>query len=128
MTLAHRFGGLVLTHNEIGATPSSPACLPLQLICEAIIASDSGEGAILPTWTAVDENGNNVRTQRELMEHMRDDGWNVDVCDTSLVPRTYLPYTAFNSTIGALVDCCTKTGLTFRSVSPFLLIGQLRFV
>ncbi|KAI0707157.1 inositol hexakisphosphate-domain-containing protein [Earliella scabrosa] len=53
---AAKFGGLVLTHNEV--------------------ASDSGEGAILPTWTAVDMN--NVRTQRELMENMRNDGWNVD--------------------------------------------------
>ncbi|TBU33470.1 inositol hexakisphosphate-domain-containing protein [Dichomitus squalens] len=53
---AAKFGGLVLTHNEI--------------------ASDSGEGAILPTWTAVD--ANNVRTQRELMENMRKDGWNVE--------------------------------------------------
>ncbi|KAI0701909.1 inositol hexakisphosphate-domain-containing protein [Cerioporus squamosus] len=49
---AAKFGGLVLTHNEV--------------------ASDSGEGAILPTWTAVDTN--NVRTQRELMENMKKDG------------------------------------------------------
>ena len=40
-------------------------------------ASDTGEGAILPTWTAVDIA--NVRTMRELMEGMRRDGWNVDV-------------------------------------------------
>ena len=40
-------------------------------------ASDTGDGAILPTWTAVDVN--NVRTQRELMENMRKDGWNVEV-------------------------------------------------
>ena len=44
------------------------------------LASDSGDGAILPTWTAVDTN--NVRTQRELMENMRKDGWNVEVCPT----------------------------------------------
>ncbi|KAI0749707.1 inositol hexakisphosphate-domain-containing protein [Daedaleopsis nitida] len=53
---AAKFGGLVLTHNEV--------------------ASDSGNGAILPTWTAVDDN--NVRTQRELMEYMHSEGWNVD--------------------------------------------------
>ena len=41
------------------------------------VASDAGDGAILPTWTAVDVN--NVRTQRELMENMRKDGWNVEV-------------------------------------------------
>ncbi|KAI0360175.1 hypothetical protein OH77DRAFT_1394828 [Trametes cingulata] len=55
---ANKYGGLVLTHNEV--------------------ASDAGEGegAILPTWTAVDSG--NVRTQRELMENMRKDGWNVE--------------------------------------------------
>ncbi|KAI0635643.1 inositol hexakisphosphate-domain-containing protein [Trametes polyzona] len=55
---ANKYGGLILTHNEV--------------------ASDAGEGegAILPTWTAVDTG--NVRTQRELMENMRKDGWNVE--------------------------------------------------
>ncbi|PCH42051.1 hypothetical protein WOLCODRAFT_119866, partial [Wolfiporia cocos MD-104 SS10] len=53
---ANKYGGLILTHNEV--------------------ASDAGEGAILPTWTAVD--GENVRTTRELMEGMRRDGWNVE--------------------------------------------------
>ncbi|KAI0768012.1 inositol hexakisphosphate-domain-containing protein [Trametes elegans] len=56
---AAKYGGLVLTHNEVAT-------------------AGEGEGAILPTWTAVD-NGN-VRTQRELMENMRKDGWNVEVC------------------------------------------------
>ncbi|KAI0783947.1 inositol hexakisphosphate-domain-containing protein [Irpex lacteus] len=53
---AHKFGGLILTHNEV--------------------ASDAGEGPIVPTWTAVDSA--NVRTMRELMETMRKDGWNVE--------------------------------------------------
>ncbi|KAF4597582.1 hypothetical protein EYR40_008044 [Pleurotus pulmonarius] len=53
---ASRYGGVVLTHNEI--------------------ASDSGEGAILPTWTAVDSG--NVKTSRELWETMKGQGWNVD--------------------------------------------------
>ncbi|KAI0342721.1 hypothetical protein BDW22DRAFT_1357208 [Trametopsis cervina] len=53
---AHKYGGLVLTHNEV--------------------VSDSGEGPILPTWTAVDTG--NVRTMRELMEGMRREGWNVE--------------------------------------------------
>ncbi|KAI0925517.1 hypothetical protein AcV5_008233 [Taiwanofungus camphoratus] len=53
---ANKFGGLILTHNEL--------------------ASDAGEGAILPTWTAVDTV--NVKTTRELMENMRRDGWNVE--------------------------------------------------
>ncbi|KAH9928428.1 inositol hexakisphosphate-domain-containing protein [Amylocystis lapponica] len=54
---SNKFGGLILTHNEI--------------------ASDAGEGAVLPTWTAVDTA--NVRTTRELMEGMRESGWNVEV-------------------------------------------------
>jgi hypothetical protein len=55
---AARYGGVLLTHNEV--------------------ASDSnGEGAILPTWTAVDSN--NVKTSRDLWEHMKNEGWNVDV-------------------------------------------------
>ncbi|KAF5366650.1 hypothetical protein D9615_010603 [Tricholomella constricta] len=53
---AARYGGVILTHNEI--------------------AAESGEGAILPTWTAVDIN--NVKTSRELWEHMKSQGWNVD--------------------------------------------------
>ncbi|KIY43759.1 hypothetical protein FISHEDRAFT_51969 [Fistulina hepatica ATCC 64428] len=53
---AKRFGGLVLTHNEM--------------------ASDSEEGAILPTWTAVDHN--NVKTSCELWGNMKKQGWNVD--------------------------------------------------
>ncbi|KZT67481.1 hypothetical protein DAEQUDRAFT_729142 [Daedalea quercina L-15889] len=53
---ASKYGGLILTHNEI--------------------ASDAGEGAIVPTWTAVDSA--NVRTMCELMENMRTDGWNVE--------------------------------------------------
>ncbi|KAG8213255.1 inositol hexakisphosphate-domain-containing protein [Butyriboletus roseoflavus] len=53
---ASKYGGLILTHNEL--------------------AADSGEGAILPTWTYVDSV--NVRTSRELWENMRLDGWNVE--------------------------------------------------
>jgi hypothetical protein len=40
-------------------------------------AAESGEGAILPTWTAVDSG--NVKTSRELWEYMKSQGWNVDV-------------------------------------------------
>jgi hypothetical protein len=40
-------------------------------------ASETGEGAILPTWTAVDVN--NVKTSKELWAHLKKDGWNVDV-------------------------------------------------
>ncbi|KAJ3760289.1 inositol hexakisphosphate-domain-containing protein [Lentinula raphanica] len=55
---AARFGGLVLTHNEVA------------------VADVTGEGAILPTWTAVD--ANNVKTSRELWTMMKENGWNVD--------------------------------------------------
>ncbi|KAJ6561916.1 inositol hexakisphosphate-domain-containing protein [Mycena capillaripes] len=53
---ANRYGGLILTHNEI--------------------AADSGEGAIVPTWTSVDTS--NVKTSRELWGQMKEQGWNVD--------------------------------------------------
>ncbi|KAH7913592.1 inositol hexakisphosphate-domain-containing protein [Hygrophoropsis aurantiaca] len=53
---ATKFGGLVLTHNELPA--------------------DSGDGAILPTWTHVDSV--NVRTSKELWENMQRDDWNVE--------------------------------------------------
>ncbi|KAH9957448.1 inositol hexakisphosphate-domain-containing protein [Russula dissimulans] len=56
LTEGVRFGGLILTHNEI--------------------AIEDGDGAILPTWTAVDSN--NVRTSRELWEYMRSQGWHVE--------------------------------------------------
>ena len=42
-----------------------------------LAAVEDGDGAILPTWTAVDTN--NVKTSRELWEHMRDEGWHVEV-------------------------------------------------
>lgn len=37
----------------------------------------AAEGAIIPTWTAVDKN--NVKTSRELWESAKNDGWRVDV-------------------------------------------------
>ena len=77
VTFDARFGGLVLTHNEVGKAIALLRRF-LQISQLYGVASDSGEGAVLPTWTAVDTN--NVRTQRELMENMRKDGWNVEVC------------------------------------------------
>ncbi|KAF5359127.1 hypothetical protein D9756_003293 [Leucocoprinus leucothites] len=65
---AARFGGVVLTHNEVA----------------------SGEGAILPTWTSVDTN--NVKTCRELWEHMKKDGWNVDASLILYHPRLITIY------------------------------------
>ncbi|KZT29832.1 hypothetical protein NEOLEDRAFT_1174835 [Neolentinus lepideus HHB14362 ss-1] len=54
---AAKYGGLILTHNEV--------------------ASDNGEGegAILPTWTAADPS--NVKTSREVWESMANNGWSV---------------------------------------------------
>ena len=40
------------------------------------LTPDSSEGAILPTWTAVDSS--NVKTSREVWESMKAQGWNVD--------------------------------------------------
>jgi protein-tyrosine phosphatase len=51
-----KYGGLILTHNELPA--------------------ESGDGAVLPTWTHVDKV--NVRTSRELWDELRTDGWNVE--------------------------------------------------
>ncbi|TFK46087.1 hypothetical protein OE88DRAFT_1668241 [Heliocybe sulcata] len=52
---ATKYGGLVLTHNEV--------------------ASEGGEGPILPTWTAAD--ASNVKTSREVWENMAQAGWHV---------------------------------------------------
>jgi hypothetical protein len=50
-------------------------------LMDVLAAIEDGDGAILPTWTAVDSN--NVRTSRELWEYTRSQGWNVEV-STSL--------------------------------------------
>ncbi|KAF8121766.1 inositol hexakisphosphate-domain-containing protein [Boletus edulis] len=64
---ATKYGGLILTHNELAN------------------AAESGEGAILPTWTNVDNV--NVRTSHELWENMRLDGWSVEpATDPSSIP------------------------------------------
>ncbi|KAF9787481.1 inositol hexakisphosphate-domain-containing protein [Thelephora terrestris] len=56
-TESAKYGGLILTHNEV--------------------AVDNGDGTIIPTWTAVDSS--NVKTPRELFDAMRNGGWNVEV-------------------------------------------------
>ncbi|KAH6913140.1 inositol hexakisphosphate-domain-containing protein [Coprinopsis sp. MPI-PUGE-AT-0042] len=62
---ASRYGNVVLTHNEVAT-------------------AESGEGAILPTWTAVDQN--NVKTSQELYAQMKDEGWNVDYYRIPITP------------------------------------------
>ena len=54
--------------------------IPLWLnarLCHKASESGDGEGAILPTWTHVDNT--NVKTSRELWGYMKAEGWNVDV-------------------------------------------------
>lgn len=63
-----RYGGLLLTHNEV--------------------AVDDGDGTIIPTWTAVDST--NVKTPRELFETMRKGGWNVEVTMMTNSAATYV--------------------------------------
>ncbi|KAI6025906.1 inositol hexakisphosphate-domain-containing protein [Pisolithus orientalis] len=61
---ATKYGGLILTHNEL--------------------PTERGDGAILPTWTHVGET--NVRTPRELWENMSLDGWNVEYHRIPITP------------------------------------------
>ncbi|KAI6042555.1 inositol hexakisphosphate-domain-containing protein [Pisolithus marmoratus] len=62
---ATKYGGLILTHNEL--------------------PTEKGDGAILPTWTHVDKT--NVRTPHELWENMRLDGWNVEYHRIPITPN-----------------------------------------
>ncbi|THH21421.1 hypothetical protein EW146_g157 [Bondarzewia mesenterica] len=62
---ATKYGGLLLTHNEI--------------------AIEDGDGAILPTWTAVD--AGNVKTSRELWEYMKSEGWRVEYYRIPISPN-----------------------------------------
>ncbi|KAF7374402.1 hypothetical protein MSAN_00324300 [Mycena sanguinolenta] len=75
---AARYGGLVLTHDEASS-------------------ADSGEGAILPTWTSVDNL--NVRTSRELWGQMKEEGWNVDVRNP---PVLFVPALTFSQVSSAV--------------------------
>ena len=64
------------------------ACLARREDSIVTLAAESGEGAILPTWTAVD-NGN-VKTSRELWTFMKNEGWNVDVSSSPMNSYPYL--------------------------------------
>ncbi|KAI0649419.1 inositol hexakisphosphate-domain-containing protein [Trametes meyenii] len=79
---ASKYGGLVLTHNEVDA--------------------GEGEGAILPTWTAVDTG--NVRTQRELMENMRKDGWNVEYYRIPISPERPIEENYLDAYVRVIVE------------------------
>jgi len=70
-----------------------------------VVAIEDGNGAILPTWTAVDNN--NVRTSRELWEHMRSEGWHVEV---SVTIRTVLTQVLKMKYISIIGECVAGFG------------------
>ncbi|KIY62129.1 hypothetical protein CYLTODRAFT_494858 [Cylindrobasidium torrendii FP15055 ss-10] len=89
---AARFGGLVLTHNEM--------------------VSDLGDGAILPTWTAVDQN--NVRTSRELWDGMKSSGWSVDYHRIPISPDRPIEDNYLDAYLSVIKDTDpVKTSLVF---------------
>jgi hypothetical protein len=92
-----------------------------------ISAIQDGDGAILPTWTAVD--CNNVRTSRELWEYMRNEGWHVEV---SIAIRDLLFKVlnmAYISIIGELVSVCADQVLKFCLLAyRFHSIARLKYV
>ncbi|KAI0784287.1 inositol hexakisphosphate-domain-containing protein [Abortiporus biennis] len=90
---ANRFGGLVLTHNEVG--------------------EDSGDGPVVPTWTAVDTA--NVRTVRELMENMGKDGWNVEYHRIPISPDRPIEDNYLDAYLKVIKDTDpSKTALVFN--------------
>ncbi|KAH9998939.1 inositol hexakisphosphate-domain-containing protein [Russula vinacea] len=91
-----RFGGLVLTHNEI--------------------AIEDGDGAILPTWTAVDSS--NVRTSRELWEYMRREGWHVEYHRIPISPDL------FSCGMGAVRTTFAMTSACVVRRRQLVLLGQ----
>ncbi|KAF9526356.1 inositol hexakisphosphate-domain-containing protein [Crepidotus variabilis] len=87
-----KYGGVVLTHNEV--------------------AADQGDGAILPTWTAVDTS--NVKTSRELWESMKRDGWNVDYYRIPISPDRPIEDNYLDAYLQVIRETDpTKTALVF---------------
>ncbi|KAG6902829.1 hypothetical protein C0995_010714 [Termitomyces sp. Mi166 len=90
---AARYGGVILTHNEVAT-------------------ATSGEGAILPTWTAVDHN--NVKTSKELWEYMKTEGWNVDYHRIPISPDRPIEDNYLDAYLGVIRDTHPlKTSLVF---------------
>ena len=81
-----RYGGLLLTHNEV--------------------AVDDGDGTILPTWTAVDSS--NVRTPRELFESMRRSGWSVEVNSDGLPCDLRIDLLQYHRQVPTVQNCIYK--------------------
>lgn len=78
------------------------------------VAIEDGNGAILPTWTAVDNN--NVRTSRELWEYMRSEGWHVEVSVTIRTVLTQVLRMKYISIIGECVAVFRAKVLTRFSI------------
>ncbi|RXW20324.1 hypothetical protein EST38_g5530 [Candolleomyces aberdarensis] len=90
---AARYGGVLLTHNEVAS-------------------GSNGEGAILPTWTAVDVN--NVKTSRDLWEHMKNEGWNVDYHHIPVPPDRNIEDNYFDAYLDVIRSTDpTQTSLVF---------------
>lgn len=70
-----RFGGLILTHYEVGE--SSPIG-PSHCLTDGWKNWKGDEGNILPAWTAVDTK--NVHTPREVADSLIQEGWGIEVC------------------------------------------------
>ena len=104
-----RYGGVVLTHNEVGKRWLWCGVLSF-LNDRRFTAADCGEGAILPTWTAVD-NGS-VKTSSELWGFMKKEGWNVDVRSIVICLHNRLNFSP--SITGKIVKCFSL----FRKMIP----------
>jgi hypothetical protein len=79
-----------------------------------VVAIEDGDGAILPTWTAVDNN--NVRTSRELWEYMRSEGWHVEVSVAIRADLTQVLRIKYISIIGECVAVFGTKVLTRFSI------------
>jgi len=88
-----KYGGMILTHNEVAT-------------------DHAGDGAILPTWTAVD--ANNVKTSRELLESMKKDGWRVDYHRIPISPDRPIEDNYLDAYVQVIKECDPlKTSLLF---------------